>query len=521
MKDKVVVLYIRLSKTDDDVELKGESDSVKNQRTLLHQHLDKHPDLAHFPRYEAVDDGYSGTNDNRPKLQEVLRMAENGEVQAICVKDNSRFFRNYIKAGEYLDIKFPMWGVRFLSVTDGYDSDNFKGMTADMEQALKNIIYASYPKMLSQATTSAKISLMKQGKFVGGYAPYGYRLDPSKRHTLFIDSEAASIVRMIFQKAIEGNRISVIVGELNLAQVETMSQYFKRICPDTKKFNFVSNDNCWYYAAVHKILRNQVYTGTLVGHKRRVKELGARKTALNEPIIVENTHEAIVSKEEFELAQRVIKKIEDVAIAKKEKLENPLPLWGMVRCGCCHNTLRKIKRKTMPTYYKCILHTRDASACSLKIQFPLEKLEEIVYQEIGDYIVSLKKTFPLETEQKIDKYSQKSKAKKYGSFENSIAKLKKQKLFLYEKYSFGKLNKEEYLMRKFELDREIESLEIKAVESELEEPHQSIIENIPDHQLARIHLYEQSEKLSSSLAKKFIKAVYINDENKVNIEFLN
>lgn len=502
MGNKVVVLYIRLSKMDDKAELNGESDSVSNQRVMLHQFLDKHPDLANYPRYEAVDDGFTGTNDKRPKLQEVLRMAENGEVQAICVKDNSRFFRNYIKAGEYLDIKFPMWGVRFLSVTDGYDSENYKGMTSDMEQALKNILHASVPKMLSQATITAKISLMKQGKFVGGYAPYGYRLDPSVQHTLFVDEEAANVVRYIYDLALEGKTTSEIAYQLNSKKIVTPSQYFRRNHPESKKFSHSSEKIQWSYTAVRNILTKYVYTGAMVSYRNKTAELGSRKIVKNEPIIVENTHEAIVSIEKYNDVQKILKKGTKNPVRKN----NEYPLKSYVLCGNCKRAMGRQSRGNIT--YKCSNnYGKFESGCIDELRFPEAKLEEIVLSAIRDYVGDIEKIFFRPQPVKVP-----IKTKSIESLEQDIKNLQKRKLQGYEKYSQGVWSKEEFLTKKSKLDNDIASVEnlILEKQEELEAPTICAVE---DKDVS-------VEKLTSELVKQYVKAVYIHDLDKVEVEFL-
>lgn len=155
---------------------KAESDSIGHQRMLINHYLDNHPTLSKYPRLEFADDGYTGTNFHRPQFSAMMEKVRHGEINLICVKDFSRFSRDYIETGNYLECTFPFMGVRFISINDGYDSDDYKGTTGGLEVVMRSIIYAAYSKDLSVKTTTAKIQMMKQGKYVGGYAPYGYVL---------------------------------------------------------------------------------------------------------------------------------------------------------------------------------------------------------------------------------------------------------------------------------------------------------------------------------------------------------
>ena len=177
-KDYTIGIYIRLSMADEDTGTgnKAESDSISNQRMLINRYLDNHPTLSKYPRLEFADDGYTGTNFHRPQFSAMMEKVRHGEINLICVKDFSRFSRDYIETGNYLECTFPFMGVRFISINDGYDSDDYKGTTGGLEVVMRSIIYAAYSKDLSVKTTTAKIQMMKQGKYVGGYAPYGHLL---------------------------------------------------------------------------------------------------------------------------------------------------------------------------------------------------------------------------------------------------------------------------------------------------------------------------------------------------------
>ena len=175
--------------------------NIGNQRMLINRFLDNHPDLSHCQRSEFADDGYTGTNFHRPQFTQMMEKVKRGEIDLICVKDFSRFSRDYIETGNYLECTFPFMDVRFISINDGYDSDDYKGTTGGLEVVMRSIIYAAYSKDLSVKTTSAKIQMMKQGKYVGGYAPYGYVLHPTIRNKLAVDPEAADVIRRIFREA--------------------------------------------------------------------------------------------------------------------------------------------------------------------------------------------------------------------------------------------------------------------------------------------------------------------------------
>ena len=309
-KDYTIGIYIRLSMADEDTGSgsKAESDSIGNQRMLINHYLDNHPTLSKYPRLEFADDGYTGTNFHRPQFSAMMEKVRHGEINLICVKDFSRFSRDYIETGNYLECTFPFMGVRFISINDGYDSDDYKGTTGGLEVVMRSIIYAAYSKDLSVKTTTAKIQMMKQGKYVGGYAPYGYVLHPEIRNKLKLDPEAAEVVRRVFNEALKGQNTSQIALSLNDDNIPTPGQYFKGKHPDKKKYSRMSEKISWTASMVYKILTSYVYTGATVGHKRKSGGVGSRKTISQKKedwIIVEGMHEAIVSKEEFELLRQL------------------------------------------------------------------------------------------------------------------------------------------------------------------------------------------------------------------------
>lgn len=309
-KDYTIGIYIRLSMADEDTGYtKDESDSIGNQRMLIKHFLDEHPELSKYPRLEFADDGYTGTNFQRPHFTEMMEKVRAGEINLICVKDFSRFSRDYIETGNYLECVFPFLGVRFISINDGYDSEDYKGTTGGLEVVMRSIIYAAYSKDLSVKTTTAKIQMMKQGKYVRGYAPYGYMMHPTQRNKLALDPESAAVVRRVFDEALAGRNTSEIAEGLNDDKVPTPGQYFRSKYPGNKRFSRMSDKISWNVSMVYKLLVSFVYTGATVGHKRKSVGVGSRKTVAQDRenwIVVEGMHEAIVSKLTFELAHAFI-----------------------------------------------------------------------------------------------------------------------------------------------------------------------------------------------------------------------
>lgn len=219
--------YYRLSLADEDVGTdKTESNSIQGQRGLVEGYIMARPELATEPRQEYVDDGYSGTSTSRPAFQRLIQDAQDGKVKTIIVKDFSRFARDYIEAGDYMERIFPLLGVRFISVNDGYDSGmQIRNDVCGLEVAIKNIINASYSRDLSAKIAAADHVMQKKGMYLGGYRPFGFLPDPSDCHKLILDPVASRYVRLIFELALQGNRTGTIAKILNEKQIPTPAAY--------------------------------------------------------------------------------------------------------------------------------------------------------------------------------------------------------------------------------------------------------------------------------------------------------
>ena len=262
MSKWVIGKYIRLSLADQDLmkkENKSESESISHQKALIQNFINGNAELNGSEQYEFFDDGYSGTNFQRPSFERLLERIKKGEINCVIVKDFSRFGRDYIELGDYLERIFPFMGVRFISINDHYDSADYKGTTGGLDVVMKNIVYDYYSKDLSIKVKTAKYQKMKQGKYLGGHVPYGLMKDPKDKHKLIIDPEAAAVVREIFDMAIAGMRLIDMARTLNERGIETPGQYYRRKHPGTKKFADASDMVCWNHNNIRNILQQEMY----------------------------------------------------------------------------------------------------------------------------------------------------------------------------------------------------------------------------------------------------------------------
>ncbi|MFI3227157.1 MAG: recombinase family protein [Clostridia bacterium] len=511
-------LYIRLSQADEEID-KIESDSITNQRMCLNKYLEQDKVLSKYNRLEFCDDGFSATNGNRPNFMKMMDMVQAGEIKTIIVRDFSRFFRDYIEAGNYLECVFPFLEVRFISINDNYDSDDYKGTTGGLEMAMRNIIYASYSKDLSVKVKTAMHHMMKQGKYVGSRPPYGYVMHKQEQHKLAIDETVAPIVKRIFMEAIDGKKISEIAYGLNEDNIPTRSQKYSENYPNDKGFNnqfngrsFVSR---WDYAKVHAILKNQVYIGTLVSGRKTRATIGSAKMIRQEPIIVEDTHEAIITKEEFEKANSIIMKINT---SEKGELEYPLKM--LVKCGDCRRAMKRKPREVKNTYFVCSNRAKDATSNCKTRKVDEKKIEQLAYNAILQAIQLL--NTKLDTKA-IKEFDVQDYIAKLSGLESQIESLKQYKIRLYENYIAGETNKEIFLKQKADTDKKITDIELEKEKLELEMQAQTEVSNTRDTNDAQskylMSAFSSSDKLTYEMAQAFIHAIYVYDEDNIEIEW--
>ena len=519
MTDYRVGIYIRLSLADEDTgSRKTESDSVGNQRELIHQFLDRHPQLKAAPRFEFVDDGYTGTNENRPQFQALMQELRTGAINVLVTKDFSRCHRDYTQMGNYLECVFPFLGVRYISINDGYDSDDYKGVTSGMDVVLRNIIYEAYSKDLSIKTTTAKIIMMKQGKYIGSFAPYGFRFHPTVRNKLVIDEESAAIVRRIFDMTLQGCGSTEIARRLNSEGILTPGAYFRMKNPGSNRFKKASEKNGWTAAAVLNILHQYEYTGALVGRKRYKASLHEKRTVPQDKadwIIYEGAHDAIISKEDFDRAQEAIRQRPRRARGPAQEY----PLKGLLKCGNCHRTLSRI-HSSAGYYYRCTKSKADeASDCPKGKLFTEKEIEGIVFRAVKQMLAvcqerrAQKSALVLTRRERIA-----ACVAELQRLQQEQERYKQEKLRAYENFSGGTLSKDAYLKQRAEIDSKLS--EVKS-EQDSQEQLLTDLERMAFQDSAReddvFTTYAGATELTAELAGTFIKEVLVSSPTEIEI----
>ena len=454
-------LYIRLSRDDGD---KLESNSVTNQREILKEHLKLHPDIVLHDIY--VDDGWSGTNFNRPGFQRMMEDIYAGNVNCVIVKDLSRFCRNAAEGGQYLDNIFVRYRVRFIALNNGIDtaSGSMNAATQLISVGVTNVINESVAATTSVNVRGTLNVNRQQGKFIGSFASYGYLKDPNDHHKLIIDEDTAPIVRMIFDDFIRGCSIMGIAKKLNAMGIPNPSAY-KRL----KGFRYhhpagEKNDGLWPDSSVRRILRNEMYIGNMIQGKNttisyKIKQ--CRAIPQKDWIRVKGTHEAIIDPETFEKAQSLFNR----NIRKSVKSDEILLFSGLVRCGHCGRIMtKKTNRHTYGTYhyYRCTTHNKmDPGKCtSQTIRIDrLEKAVLVFFQTMVNVSVEYEALLEKIRHSAARKTESTALLKALEQQQAEREKCRRMMLELYPDWKNGILSQEEYLTLKADLNEKLQALD--------------------------------------------------------------
>lgn len=379
MKAKVsynVAVYLRLSRDDVSDGGSGESNSIRSQRDLICSYICRQDDMEIYDIY--VDDGWSGTNFDRPSFRRMMEDIEAGHIDCVIVKDLSRFGRDYIEAGRLIQKTFPAFSVRFIALNDNFDS-----LTADFNERMlvlpvKNFINDAYCSDISKKVRSHQRVKREKGDFIGAFAVYGYRKDPDNMNHLLVDEYAAGIVKKIFAWKIAGLSNFAIVEKLDGMGILSPMEYKKS---QGEKFStgFVTRVKAkWSAVAVKRILTNEMYTGVMVqGKSEKVSHKVKRSVEKprEEWVRVADTHEAVVSAEDFDIVRKLLE-VDTRASAGKAVCHM---FTGFLFCGDCGKPMiRRVNRykETEKIYYIC--PTRNKGLGCTRHSIPEEALKCLV-----------------------------------------------------------------------------------------------------------------------------------------------
>lgn len=515
MRDKKKLSYLRLSKEDLEVASgdEAESFSIGSQRLCIRQYIESHPDLGSSDEFEELmDDGYSGTNFNRPGITRLLELVETECVDTIIVRDLSRFARNYLEAGHFLEFVFPAYGIRFISINDHYDSQKLGESTAGIQLAVRNLVNQLYSRDISRKIKSAVDLKKMNGEYVYGTAPYGYKKGPT-RNTIVVDPEAAEVVKQIFQWAAEGTTVTQIAAKLNEAGVKTPSVYLQAVRGKYKVRPY------WTFDSVKNILVNRIYTGDTVPFKSHVVAVGSNRVKQvpeGEQLVLPDTHEAIVSRETFYLARSTIKS----NVKSKSKGASSVFSTYLV-CGCCGNKLQKGKPSNR--VFRCATARYVSEGQCSEVAIREDLLSDVLLRAIRSQcaIADTK----VQNAKIVRKGTQSERSIVERELKGQQRKLEKSQadaMRYYEDYVSGNLTKEQFLERKQDCRKTEEEAKLQAVMlrdrlrrmmSETESVEAVLQSAKP------LEKYFGVDKLSSELMKELVQRIIIYPGGAIHIDW--
>ena len=510
--------YVRLSREDGD---KEESNSVTGQKDLIRDYLRHHPELRECGM--KVDDGYTGSNFDRPAFQEMLADVKAGKVNCIVVKDLSRFGRDYLDAGEYIERIFPFLGVRFIAINDNYDSLNGQTESDELIIPFKNLINEASCRDTSIKTRSQLDIKRRRGDFIGSFAVFGYQKNPDDHHKLIVDEYAANVVRDIFRWKLEGVSTPDIANRLNETGIPTPLDYKKAQGMRLSTSFRVKTESVWSANMVLRILKNPVYTGVL--EQGRVTTPSYKvKRLVNKPreewAIVDGCHEAIIQRDDFELIQKVLK-LDTRTSPGGQAVEF---FSGMVFCGECGSAMiRKVvpSGKKKYVYYICAAHKNNRTVCHSH-NLRDEALYEIVLDSLKQHIRNvidlsdmLELTSTAQLQQAVMQKLRSRLEKKRAEIDRYQTLLRS----LYENLADGLLEREEYLDLKKTYTRRREEAENQAEEIR-KQIEQEIANSAWGHGwMERFRRHQNITALDRSIVVSLIERVMVFQDHRVEIVY--
>ncbi len=452
MRD-ILAIYLRLSKSDDDII----SNSILNQRDLIYSYLKAHHEFDEYEIVEYCDDGYSGTTLDRPQFNEMLSEAEFGRIKCIIVKDFSRFGRNSIEVGSYIEEIFPYTGLRFISINDQYDSKDYFGDTGGFEVSIKNFISQTYAQDASVKIKSNFKAKAESGQFIAFKQIYGYIVTQDKK--LVLDEEPASVVAMIFEMRFNNVSLHGIAKKLNDENYLTPKLYFKY--KTIKRTPDITDLSLWDREKISGILNDERYTGKLIYGRYKSKSIRSKtfiRTDREDWIIVENAHPAIISEEVFfEIQSRKVKR----------GTPNPQKTSLFVKKIFCKECGRRfIKTTYQRNIFKCKTSLLQADSSCYKDGILESSLSDAVLKILKIYAQTFFDKLGSESSSNQSNYQEKVKSIKRSIRSKEIiistAQIKKEELF--ELLTKEEISDEHYVQKSNNLD-----LKIVEAEDELKE----------------------------------------------------
>ena len=506
-----VVIYIRLSKEDEEKEKYSESESIQNQRALLMQYI-KENKLNFIAEY--VDDGISGTSFDRPGFNKMIEDIENGKINMVITKDLSRLGRNYVQSGYYTETYFPEHNVRYIAILDNIDTaiDSANNDIAPF----KSILNEMYAKDTSKKINSVLQSKRKQGEYLGT-APYGYKKDPENKYHLIIDEEAAKVVKLIFERYLEGYGTMQIADYLSEQKIPIPSDYNKK-----KRGAKSITYGLWAQSTVRFILSNEIYTGTVIQGKRKKLSFKSKKfidVPEEDWVKVPNMHEAIVSIEDYERAKRIIESTKGSRV-----VENDYLFKGLLRCYDCKGYIGiRSPDKNGNIYGRCQRYGRYGKfdVCSPH-NFNYQVFEEsmiLVLKEICKEYSNKKRLEEIVKKSRSKENKELDLRNRLKTYEAQIQKETRKLELLYEDRLSEIITVDSYIENANRIKNEVKEYQerIKEIQQELSGEENS--KNKDEKLNNLVDEFLNMEKPTKEIIREFIEKIEIHSDKQVDIYF--
>lgn len=508
-----VAIYIRLSREDGD---KEESDSVGNQRKLLTEYVSRHDDFILYDIY--IDDGFTGTNFNRPAFQKMIADIEDKKVNCVVVKDLSRFGRDYIDTGRYLERIFPELGVRFISVSDNIDSIK---QAYDMLLPIKNIFNEQYARDISNKIQATVKSKQKAGEFIGAFTSYGYKKSPVNKNKLVIDEYASEVVKRIFTMYAQGIGKQSIAKQLNAEGILCPSEYKKLNGENYKNCNRLKTTSYWTYSTINTMLHNEMYIGNMIQGKKHQRMRGKQHKVDKENWVrVENTHEPIIDRDTWDKVRKLLsKKHRDIDLETNKNI-----FAGFIKCGDCGRSMmknfwRRADGSKSYSFY-CGTYKRSGKNYCTPHTLPFQVLNDIVLGDLKAIIRNVENLQELIKKQSCTELKIKNSTNtELIKVKAELERVKKLKKSIYEDYKDELISKEEYLSYREDYQQK-EALYSKQIETLEAKKKETVTEDVFETPwLKRLLELKDIEELDRDIVVEMIDEITVYENRKIKIRY--
>lgn len=443
---------------------------------------------------------------------------EHGTVNCVVVKDLSRFGRDYIDTGRYLERIFPEWGVRFIAVSDNIDSLK---QAYDMLLPIKNIFNEQYARDISNKIQSTVKSKQRAGEFIGAFTSYGYKKSPANKNKLIVDEYASEIVKRVFSMYVEGTGKLSIARKLNAEGVLCPSEYKRLNGENYKNCNRLERTSYWTYSTVNVMLHNEMYIGNMVQGKKHQRMRGRQRPVDKENWVrVEDTHEAIIDRHTWDKVQKLLtKKHRDIDLETNKNI-----FAGFIKCGDCGRAMMKNTWKcadgSRRISFYCGTYKRSGRAYCTPHTLPLNVLNNIVLGDLKQMIRSVENLQELVRGQSIqDSKIQKSIDAELVKLQLEVERIKKLKKSIYEDYKDELISKEEFLSYREDYGQK-ETLYSKQIETLEEKKKESVTEDVFETPwLRRLLELKDIEELDRDIIVEMIDQITVYENHKLKISY--